>query len=144
MARLPHPPIDATRFFARLRSGDLECPRCGRLLAFGTGRTGGGRWDKRTSRIECFECGLVLMLGLLAWPIRRGAAKLTAPRDQVPSERQLSQLRAMAGGWWMPGHTRKPRKRADDTNITAACTCRPGTENTPAQNPHCLIHGAGE
>jgi hypothetical protein len=122
-------------------------PRCGRLLAFGTGRSGGCRWDKRTNRIECFECGLVLMLGLLAWPIRRGAAFLTPPRDQVPQERQLAQLRAITAlgpvgaGWWMPEHMRKPRWRMDDTNITAACTCQPGTENTTAQDPNCPIHG---
>src|ERR1700694_5895294 len=86
MARLPHPPSDATRFYTRVRAGDLECPRCGRVLAFGTGRSHGCYWHKRMNRLECFECGLVLALGLLAWPIRRGTGPLTVARDQVPHE----------------------------------------------------------
>ena len=147
--RLPHPPPSATRFFARPLSGWLECPKCGKLLYFQSSQGGRQRtnasWDARTSRLACPECGLVLVIGLIAWPVKHGARR-TAPRDQVPNERQLAQLRSMGGegaGWWMPREQAKGAFRPEDTNITAACTCRAGTENTTAQDVNCPIHGEG-
>lgn len=85
----------------------------------------------------------MLIIGLIAWPVGLGGGTATIPRDQVPNERQLGQLRAEAGGWWMPEQTRKKAHRPDDTNITARCSCAPGKENTSGQDPGCPIHGEG-
>lgn len=156
MTRLPHPPADATRFFGRVTAATMECPRCGTVLHLADGgrqairrarrhhRSPAAGWNPLTSRLECPACELVMLIGLLAWPVGRGGTHgaQTVPRDQVPNERQLSQLRQEAGGWWMPQETRKPRYRPDDSNITAACICRPGAENTTAQDPECPIHGS--
>lgn len=139
----------------------MECPRCGHVLRFSS-QTRSYRvlnpvrkrpprerkaarlckWNPHTSRLRCGECDLILIIGLVAWPVQPGGA-VTLPRDQVPNERQLGQLRAEAGGWWMPERLRTKPYRASHTNITAACTCRAGTENTGAGDPGCLIHGAG-
>jgi hypothetical protein len=137
--RLPTPP-PATRFWAKPLAGWLECPRCGKVIYFQTskGRTKqNAEWDPRTSRLQCPECKLVLVLGLLAWPVKPGQAR-TAPRDQVPQERQLAQLRAQGAGWWLPQSQAKQGYRPDDTNVTAACTCPEGAEGGDDQ---CPVHG---
>lgn len=132
MARTSHLPT-GTRFFARVRAAILECPRCGTVLQFGQGKpttvAGTGHrcaWDKRTARLRCSDCGLVLMIGLLAWPVRKGGGKVASlPRDQVPNERQLAQLRAEASGFWLPEEQAQRRARAEDTNITSNDTGEP-------------------
>ncbi len=154
--RLATPPIEATRFFAKVESSWLECPRCGYLLYFqtlgrkGTRAKGNAPWDHRTAVLGCPACLMKFVIGLLAWPVAQSSQARTAPRDQVPNERQLAQLRAMkdvgsgketGAGWWMPQAQARRAFRAGDTNITAACTCRPGLENTSARDLACPIHG---
>ncbi len=145
--RLPHPPT-GTRFFAQVLAAVCECPRCGQVLAFSSRpgrRRGAGKWDRATSTLECPYCGLRGLLGLLWWPRRPpGGGPTTAGRDQVPAERQLAQLRAMAGGLWMPQEQAKKAFRPEETNVTAACSCREGTENTSQQDPTCPVHGVDQ
>ena len=146
--RLPYPPSNATRFFARVHSAIFECPRCGIVYRFSP-KHSGGVWDRQTCTFTCYRCHLTCIIGMICWPVKRGrpgakagdAGGPTIPKDQVPNERQLAQLRARAGGWWMPPEMKKKRRRPDDTNITAACTCKPGTECTDAGDPNCPIHG---
>ena len=45
--------------------------------------------------MTCPACHLTCVIGLIAWPVKRGGrGARTIPRDQVPSERELAQLRA--------------------------------------------------
>lgn len=148
MSRPVHLP-DATRFFARVRSGVLECPKCGEMLTFASGPSKNRRgstsgWHSESSSLTCWNCQRTYVIGLIAWPVKRGGAR-TLPRDQVPNERQLAQLRAMGGsgaGWWMPQSEAKKPKRPDSTNITAGCSCREQSDGTPAlDDPKCPVHG---
>jgi hypothetical protein len=139
--RTPHRP-DGTRFFARVIAAILECPRCGTVQGFGPGlKIRQARWDSRSSSLRCSDCGISVTIGMLAWPrLTGGADPKTRPRDQVPNERQLAQLRALASGIWMGPEHAKRRHRPDDTNITALCTCKPGTEYTEQRDHNCPLH----
>ena len=139
MAR-PFAPPAGTRFFARVHSATCECPRCGRVLSFGQSRKLNATWDKRTARLTCPSCGLVSLVALLLWPV--GGGQRTIPRDQVPNERQLAEMRAQASGWWLAEIKRG--RRPDDSNITAGCSCRYGTEGQrESEDPQCPLHGRG-
>lgn len=155
MPRLPEPP-KADSFFARVEAARLECPRCGYLDRFSTkgpvkgkvgdpdrtkrklgkGRSPAG-WNPLTSRWQCPSCRLTFVLGLLAWPVERGPAAATLPRDQVPSVRQLAQLRAQGGGLWMRDAVKG--WRATGSNVCAGCTCQPGCHYTDAADPACPL-----
>lgn len=167
MSRTADPP-DGDRFFARILAAMLECPRCGWLDSFHWRRlsrlptnlrsrrmedkTPG--WDPTTASWRCGQCGLLVTLGVLAWPLLPVGSRATSrPRDQVPNERELAQLRARGSGIWLPQAQAIPRHRAPDTNITAKCTCLPPALGTHAsgawtgepredeRDPACLIHG---
>lgn len=144
--RLKHPPPSATRFFARPLSGILECPRCGQVLYFQSGtRKSTAGWDKTTGRLTCWSCKFKGVVGLIVWPAGKGLA--TAPRDHVPDERQLAQLRAMAelgghgAGWWMPKDQAQPAKRPQHTNVTAACNCWSERDKAFIWQAGCPLHG---
>lgn len=144
--RLPHPP-ESQRFYADPYRRLLECPACGKLLRLERSPKGTKQptFDPRTSRLRCTECGKVFVIGLVAWPVRQGSGQTaTKPRDQVPNERQLGELRAGGLGCWLGSDQPKPARRPDNTNITASCTCRYGTAGTPAQDPNCPMHGGDE
>lgn len=155
MPRLPQPPT-GDRFFARITGARLECPRCGYLDHFQTrgpakGRVGDPRkpmkgrrspsgWNPLTGRWQCPSCRLTCVLGLLAWPVRPGGrAVASLPRDQVPSYRQLAQLRAQGGGLWMRDALQQ--FRATGSNICAGCTCQPGCHYTDLADPGCPLRG---
>lgn len=145
MARLQHRP-DATRFFARVTAAVLECPRCGTVLQFGRtgshGRENTKGWDPTTARLKCHGCELTVLIGLLAWPVRVGGyTRRTAPMDQVPNERQLAQLRAEAGGYWMEEEYAQPRFKPEHTNVTARCFCAQDDRGELTIRPECPIHG---
>jgi len=145
LMRVPHPP-EATRFFARVRQAILECPRCGTVIRIQPKRYAQRRavmWDASSSRLTCHHCGKTYVVGLIAWPVQQGGGAVgnpegaSRPRDQVPNERQLSEMRAEGAGWWMPDTEKKRRVRPDDTNVTASCTCG------AVADPHCPIHREG-
>src|SRR5438128_6423360 len=148
--RLPHPPPGATRFFAKPISAWVECPRCGKLLYFGSGwgsKHSNAEWDPRTGRLKCPSsggqgCGKVFLVGIILWPVAAGARQ-TTPRDQVPNERQLAQMRSWGGegaGWWMAEEQAKAAFRPDDTNVTAGCTCREIGGGRLSFTPGCPLH----
>lgn len=128
MARLhPHPrELGATRFFARLIAFDLECPRCGKVfrvrrlnrtkLATVALDEAQHTWNPTTARFTCTGkdgCQKQYVLGMLAWDAPKGG-RGAIPFDQVPTHRQLSDLRADGQGHWMPNQT---PGRMDSSNI---------------------------
>lgn len=99
------------RFFARLRSFDIACPRCGDVHivrwrqghAFTRAQTKVARpsWDPLISRWQCRSCSLKLILGVLAWD--GSAIKGKALADHVPTLEECIQIReAFGGGVWIP------------------------------------------
>jgi ribosomal protein S27AE len=161
--RLPHLPSGVTRFWAKPLAFYMECPRCGTVIYAQTTRrsspAGSPRgeptkdqrgWDPKTGRLKCPNCGLVVVVGLIAWPtLPKGGVPRTAPQDQVPGERENAQLRAMGGegaGWWMPKEKAIKAFRPEHTNITAKCTCRYITPYDKRLkefwevDPNCAIH----
>lgn len=132
----PHPrELGATRFFARLIAFDLECPRCGKVFrvrrlnkhklsarALDEGKDSiraiKHTWNPTTARFVCTGkdgCAKEFTLGLLAWDPSRGARAQALPTDQVPTHRQLAELRAEGQGHWMP---HQPTGRMSTSNIT--------------------------
>lgn len=99
---------DSQAIFARIVAADFSCPRCDwttRLRsqgASGAGRLAKGKarvkvkhdrvWDPRLARFNCGGCGLVLHLGIVAWPTVEKARGGTPP-DTVPTYRQALSLR---------------------------------------------------
>lgn len=155
---MPRTPIRPTgdHFFARIECARLECPRCGYIDQFKghmvKGKVGNprrrlqerakelGGWDPLTSRWTCPSCRLRFVLGILAWPIGKGSATPTLPRDQVPEVRQLAEIRAQAEGLWM--QTPIDPWRPDGTNICPGCTCAEGAHGTEEEDPLCPFAGA--
>jgi hypothetical protein len=146
--RLPVPPSDSTRTFARVEAAWLSCPRCGQVLYFSPTKRLNCTWNPRTARLKCEGCRLTFAIGLMIWPVAAGAggAPTTIPVDQVPYEGELAQLRAMEGigqgsgaGWWML--KAEPRKswREVHTNVGPKCSCRPS--DGPLGDVGCPLHG---
>lgn len=112
----------AQRFFARLVSFDLECPRCGTVYTVRSNSDAGRRnWDPTTARFECTtkDCGRWYVLGILAWPVTPAPHVASGPpKDQVPSPRQLGQLRKEGGGWWMAEEEGIREVIPSETNVT--------------------------
>jgi hypothetical protein len=114
----------ATRFFARIERAILECPRCGKVYQVSS-RSPSPNWDPMTARFTCTNkstggtCGRTYVLGLVAWPIIPTPKVASAtPRDQVPNERQLVQLRQEGGGWWLAKEAGQRSIRPEETNLT--------------------------
>lgn len=118
----PHPRdavIGAQRFFARVRTFDLECPHCGMVYRIRTD-TAASTWNPRTAEFRCGDssgCGYRYIIGILAWPKGTGKGAGTPPLDQVPSPRNLASMRDEGSGWWMPEEYRH-KGRPDPTNLT--------------------------
>lgn len=144
----PHPEITlAQRFFARVRSLDLECPHCG-LVYLIRADTNPNTWNPRTALLTCNGrggCGRVYVIGVLAWPKGTGAGHGTPPADQVPGPRQLAQLSPEGGGWWMTDEY-KHKGRPDPTNLTGEVDRLPAEDaidvdlcvSAAAEHPRCL------
>lgn len=135
----PHPrELGATRFFARLISFDLECPRCGKvfqirrlnrhkLAAYALDPEPKGNreilhhtWNPTTGRFTCTGkdgCQKQYVLGMLAWEPQKGALGTAIPLDQVPTHRQLADMRADGQGHWMP-HERTGRLSTSNIAVT--------------------------
>jgi len=144
--RLPTPPTDSTRTFARVSEAWLACPRCGTVLYFSPRKTLHCTWNRRSARLKCEECRLTFAVGLILWPVGNHQGRGTIPMDQVPQERELAQMRAMEGigggsgaGWWMAQE--RPRKHFQEmhTNVGPRCTCR--AEDGPLGDVECPLHG---
>ena len=115
----------ATRFFARLGSFDLECPHCGDVYQV---RVGAARqkstmhqnWNPETARFRCTNklCNRQYILGIVAWPVSGGKVGTATPEDQVPSPRQLAQMRKEGGGWWLADEAMQRYQKPSETNVT--------------------------
>lgn len=119
----------AQRFFARVLAFDLECPHCGTVYQIRPRRKN-VNFDPWTGRFTCTnaECTRTYVIGVLAWPIGKGGGAATmTPEDQVPTPRQIGQLRKEGGGWWMPEEDAQRFKRPQETNLTTE-TDRPEEE----------------
>ena len=124
----PHPrELGATRFFARLIAFDLECPRCGKV--FRIRRMNRNKlsavaldaevhtWNPTTARFACRGkdgCQKQYVLGLLAWDPPKGSQAGHIPMDQVPTHRQLAEMREDGAGQWMPNQL---TGRVDTSNL---------------------------
>jgi predicted RNA-binding Zn-ribbon protein involved in translation (DUF1610 family) len=75
--------LDGSRFFAKLRTFDLACPRCGRVSI--VRKAYSRRWSTRTQRWSCRHCSLSLVLGLIAWQVYGGRAAVP-PDSQATAE----------------------------------------------------------
>lgn len=137
----PRPKLQkATRFFARLMSFDLECPKCGEVYSIRAGnnrrlKTKSPNWDATTGRFTCTtsDCGKVYVLGILAWPVKAASYVASQPPiDQVPNPRQLAKMRREGQGWWMADDQSITLRRPLETNLTTELD-RPVAE-TRAEN----------
>jgi hypothetical protein len=113
------------RFFARLRSFDLACPRCGvvhlvRASKDGRLYTRGGKhyamrwpsWEPILSAWRCRHCGLRLILGILAW--QGWPARVGPLADHVPTVDEACRIREGYGtGVWIPATTPGKSKKAN-------------------------------
>ncbi len=133
----PHPELtNAQRFFARVRSFDMECPHCG-LVYRVRKDTNPTIWNPRTALFTCLDrrmggCKRTYVIGMLAWPKGRGSGSGAPPADQVPGPRQLAQLRQEAGGWWMTDEY-KHKGRPDPTNLTGELDRLPEEDSNDVQ-----------
>ena len=111
----------SVRFFARPESFTLECPRCGQVHRIRKGRPT-SCWNPDTARFTCInmKCRKTYVIGLLAWPVSVGGRNTatTTPRDQIPTPRQLAQLRKEGGGWWLPESERQRFSVVEEANLT--------------------------
>jgi len=103
--------VRASRFFARPRAFDIECPLCGTVFLVGLHRKHRKYWDPKTSKFTCMYCERTWIVGIALWSMKRGiAAPVTKPGDQIPHERQLAQLRALLPSFWLMSPLgRRPR-----------------------------------
>lgn len=110
----------ATRFFARLDSFTMECPRCGKVYQIRVDQKSSG-WDPTTGRWRCSKvksCNRTYILGIVAWPVYQHVGDPATPEDQVPSPRQLAELRREGGGWWLADESTITEARPVVTNLT--------------------------
>ncbi len=117
---------------------DLECPQCGRVyLATGSR----GPFNKQNGRFVCRnpQCGLVLSIGVVAYPATRSPRQEVIPGDWVPTARQAAALRDATPGLWAR-HRRPP---AEDRNVVLRSACRCRLVGTGLLvHPGCAIHGS--
>lgn len=85
-------------FFARIRSFDIECPRCGQVYCVSR-RAGPTNWSTRLSRFQCGRCDLRLALGIIAHPVPWG--RCDPPSDIIPTVEQALELRKQMDAAWV-------------------------------------------
>lgn len=97
------------RFFARIRSVEMACPRCGEVTVIPKLRTrwvnkgvyrASLTWNPQTQAWRCPECGLKLALGIIAYFPPGSGNQHTAPEgmlpplDTIPTPSEAKNLRA--------------------------------------------------
>jgi ribosomal protein S27AE len=133
--------LDADRFFARLKAFDLACPRCGHVYIVGKSHK---TFKPRLGRWECSQCGLTLMLGILAWPVRERDT-LRQPADQIPDYREMLAIRKLSGGFLKID--KYENKVGSQVNLTLREGCRCEVSTSPYSSvkrtivhPKCPLH----
>jgi len=86
--------VQGTRFWARVRAFDIECPSCGKLTRH---QAPTKQWEPGCSRWRCSGCGCTLVIGVIAWLPQRGPAY--TPPDQRTTIAQAQELRRDNCGW---------------------------------------------
>jgi len=145
------------RLFARLITFDFSCPKCGRLYQLtepGRSRAKGVPqykvWDPRSARFCCRYCSLVVLLGVVAWPMSSGRGmnySEATPPDVVPTPREAAEMRVQASYWAKPVDVKLPRRavnvvrrKADaqkglDQNTGAGASEEAGAGEAEAEDP---------
>lgn len=129
-----HDRLEGDRFFARLSKLDMECPQCGEVYHLGNK---GGPFNKRISEFTCPSCGLVLAIGVIAYPVTRAGQKQT-PADCKPNYRQALALRSL-----YPGLLCNQQKGWTDPHnvvMREGCKCSVVRRGLIV-HPGCPIHG---
>lgn len=144
---MPHVPSapPGTRFFGRIDRFHCECPACGQIIvaAKDPGEVGPKlarlrrkqtAYNPITSVLYCPSCRMAFGVGLLLWPLRRGASPARIPADHRPTRRQLRELASKSYGIW----TEEIKRQGDELNlaIDQECSC-------PEEGWHagCPVHG---
>jgi len=143
---MPHVPKspEGIRFFARIDRFHCECPACGAMIvahkdpsipkthsAFKRRRA--TQYNPIASQLTCPECRRTFGVGLVLWPLRRGARRTNLPADHQPTLRELRALAGQAYGLWAS----EIKRQGDALNlaIDAECICPPG-----GWRGDCLVH----
>lgn len=142
------------RFFARVLSFELACPRCNEVARV-TEHTKDNRsiFDRKKSIFSCRGCSLHLAIGLIAWPLRNGPTGM--PGDTVPTYREAMQLREFIGPLMgtVPDEFRRDAKTQEvidqrhgarepvNVVIKGECRCRRMEPRGKIIHPDCPIHG---
>lgn len=115
-ARLATLIVRASRFWARVRAFDLECPNCGTVTLVGQGRKCPKAWNQILSQLVCPGCERTWVVGLTLWSVKPGIGAPVQPaRDHVPGERVKAQLRQLIPTFWP---TKRVSKVPQHTNLT--------------------------
>jgi transposase-like protein len=143
--------VDAVCVERRLNRGELNCPRCGGVLAgWGFGRSrrlrgpDGGVKEIRPRRSRCSSCGCTHMLLPVGALLRRsdtvevvGAAVEAAASGQGhrPIARRLGRPPETVRGWLRRFRARAERLRLAFTTLLVALAADPAVLPTPAESP---------
>lgn len=135
--------LEGTRLFARLRSLDMECPRCARIYAI-TGNTPATIYNRRTGIFTCVACDLTLALGVLMYRIQPGRAHLNPiPPDWSPTVKQAIALRQEISNAAVLVTGRISRAQTPrNVALRDLCRCTPLESGRVIRHPACPIHSA--
>lgn len=130
--------LNATKFFARIRSLDIECPQCATVYQC---RGDSRIYNRRNGLFRCRNtaCGLTLYLGVLAYPATRSPRQEVTPPDWTPNPRQAAELRSFSGFW---AKERRPPQLDRNVVLREGCRCQIAGTGLLV-HPACPIHGAG-
>jgi len=123
----------APAIYARLKTFEVECPRCHTLLVCGSGRKKTGHWDSPGRTLRCPKCQAVYTPAIVLY---RRYAHIGVPADQLADERMRAQIHA---GYLMPERLYKHPERSNIV-MPEGCTCGPG-DHRAGVVPGCEIHG---
>lgn len=129
--------LEGDLLFARVRSMDLECPRCGDVWHC-SGKA--GPYNRRTGRFCCPSCGLTLAVGVIVYPVTSAPGPQGAPPDWTPTYRQALALRAQ-----LPSalQAATPKGWTDPHNVVLreGCKCEQRGRGLVI-HPGCPVHGS--
>jgi hypothetical protein len=134
---------NGTRLFARLRSFDFECPRCGRLYSVHP-KIRYLWYNPRTAIFKCLDCNLALAFGLLMYPVAPGGLpNVRIPEDTVPDPRQSAALRQLQTAIHLDKTQARPHgTRPVNKMLRRPCNCQVLRGGAKITHPGCPVHGA--
>lgn len=151
MAERRTKPLGGDHFFARIRTMDLECPKCGVVFCC-TGKR--GPYSARTARFSCPNCRKIYAVGILLFDVKPDHRRDITPPDWVPTAQQAHQLR---GEYQSIARYDELRQRSLATGVAVgekkgwgdprnvilpnACECEIVGRGI-ITHPNCPVHGA--